>query len=401
MNLHEKSGELFFPESNPTLHLFQAYAIYAATFLMRPLGGIIFGYLGDRMGRIYALKLSIIMMGVTTLITAILPTYHQIGITATFLMIAVRLVQGLSAGAEFPAAMVYVVEVCPPEHRAKFSILCQITGFGGLIASVFVTVLNATFTEQQILDWAWRVPFAFGCLIGLFGIWSRHNLNTDSPAFERAQQQGAVVANPVLYALQTCKWRMCSIVMHCMLCVSQSFILFQWLPTYFNFIEDYKFNAFGINVIAYLLTAATGLLTAHWIDSVRTMTSSKIIMAFGPIQVILSAVLFQFLDDPNDGVLAIAVWLIMAAAYGMYFGAAYGVWFMDILPDLTCRLSAFGMAYNMGSLWGGTASLIATFGDSEFGGIGAVGWTLLVFGCISLGNDVVAAQFMNKRKTLR
>ena len=111
------------------------------------------------MGRIYALKLSIIMMGVTTLITAILPTYHQIGITATFLMIAVRLVQGLSAGAEFPAAMVYVVEVCPPEHRAKFSILCQITGFGGLIASVFVTVLNQTFATSIF------ITFAFGTAV--------------------------------------------------------------------------------------------------------------------------------------------------------------------------------------------------------------------------------------------
>jgi len=394
-------GELFFPESTPTLHLFQAYAIYLFTFLMRPLGGLVFGFLGDRYGRIYALRLSIIMMGVTTLITACLPTYRDIGISATFIMIAVRLVQGLSAGAEFPAAMVYVVEVCPPEHRAKFGILTQITGFGGLVASLFVTVLNSAFTAQQILDWAWRIPFGFGCLIGLFGIWSRTHLTSDSPAFVRAQQHGDVVENPVLFALQTCKWRMLSIVVHCMLCVSESFVLFQWLPTYFSFIENYTFNAFGINVVAYLLTAVSGLMSAHWIDSFRSMTSSKIIMIFGPIQVVLAAMLFQYLDDPEDDVMAIAIWLVLATCYGFYFGAAYGIWFMDMLPDLTCRLSAFGMAYNMGSLWGGAASLMATFVESEFGGIRSVGMTLLLFGCISIGNDIIAAQFMQKPKVLR
>jgi len=396
-------GELFFPESNASIHLFQAYGIFAATFFMRPLGGLIFGYLGDRLGRIYALKLSIFMMGITTLITACLPTYSSIGITSTFLMIAVRLVQGLSAGAEFPAAMVYINEICPSAHQAKFAILCQITGFGGLVASGAVALLNAIFTEQQILDWAWRIPFVFGCLIGLFGIWSRHNLNSDSPAFEKAQQHGETVANPVAYALQTCKWRMCSIVFHCMLVVSQSFILFQWLPTYFSFIGGYTFNAFAINIFAYLITAGTGLLSAHWIDSSRTMTSSKMIRIFGPMQLILAVVLFQFLNDPQDGVLAITIWLIMAATFGMYFGAAYGVWFMDMLPDLSCRLSAFGIAYNVGSLWGGTASLIATFVESEFGGVGAVGYLLLLFGVISIGNDVFASQFMHKSnlKTLR
>jgi len=297
--------------------------------------------------------------------------------------------------------MVYVVEVCPPQHKAKFGILVQITGFGGLLASLFVTVLDSIFTAEEILNYAWRIPFIFGCLIGLFGIWSRSHLTTESPAFDHAQEHGNVVTNPVLHALKTCKWRMCSIVIHCALCVSQSFVLFQWLPTYFNVIDNYNFNAFGINVIAYLLTAASGLISAHLIDSFRSMTSSKIIMTFGPLQLILTAVLFQYLNDPADGTLAIAIWLILAASYGLYFGAAYGIWFMDVLPDLTCRLSAFGIAYNVGSLWGGTASLMATFVESEFGGIGAVGWTLLLLGCVSIGNDVVASFFMRKPKSIR
>merc|ERR1719474_1824559 len=110
--------------------------------------------------------------------------------------------------------MIYVVEVCPFRHRAVFAILVQITGFGGLIGSLLVTLLDLMFTRQQILDWAWRIPFGFGCLIGLFGICSRVYLTADSPAFERAQQHGDVVANPVMFALRTCKWRMLSIVMH-------------------------------------------------------------------------------------------------------------------------------------------------------------------------------------------
>merc|ERR1719334_2602089 len=117
-------------------------------------------------------------------------------------------------------------------------------------------MLYMTFTETQILEWAWRIPFGFGGLIGIFGIWTRSQLDSDSGQEEQRQEP---FQNPVTMALRTCKWRMLSIVLHCTLCVSQSYILNQWLPSYFTVIEDFKFNAFGFNIIAYLLIAASGL----------------------------------------------------------------------------------------------------------------------------------------------
>ena len=137
---------------------------------MRPVGGLIFGIIGDRYGRLQSLKLSIILMAGSTLITAILPTYEMIGIWSTMLMIIIRLVQGLSVGGELSGAMIYTVEVCPQNHRALFAILVQITGFGTLLASVLMAILNSVFTMEEILSYAWRLPFVFGCLIGLFGI---------------------------------------------------------------------------------------------------------------------------------------------------------------------------------------------------------------------------------------
>merc|ERR1719242_1082786 len=130
------------------------------------------------------------------------------------------------------------------------------------------------------------------------------------------------------------------------------------------------------------------------------MTSSKIILVFGPIQVILAVVSFQYLNDSQDALLAISIWLMLAMSFGLYYGAAAGIWFVEMLPDITCRNSAFGISYNAGTLWGGMATLIATFVQSDFGGIGAVGWTLFVFGCISMGNDLIASRFLRSSKNV-
>jgi len=268
---------------------------------------------------------------------------------------------------------------------------------------LFITVLYATLTPTEILDFYWRTPFVFGGVIGLLGIWSRSQLNDDSPTKTNTDSTIVSMSNPVLYALRTCKWRMLSIILHCTLAVSQSYLLGQWLPSYFLVIAGYKFNAFGINIIAYLLICCTGLLSAYLMDTFKNMTSSKILIIFGPLQVILNTVLFQYLDNPDDEWMAIAIWLICATSYGLYFGAALGIWFMDILPDSSCKQSAFGIAYNIGTFWGGTASLIATFVESHYGGIGAVGWMLFVFGCIGIGNDIIASRFIRDSnfKTIR
>eukprot|EP01084_Bolivina_argentea_P105494 188912_1 len=387
-------GQLFFPASNTTIHLIQVYVLYAAVFLMRPIGGILFGMIGDRYGRLLSLKLSIILMASSTFITCILPTYETIGISATVLMILIRLIQGISVGGELTGVMIYVVEICPQQHRAIFAILVQITGMGTVLASGIMAILNIVCTQQQILNWAWRLPFAFGCLIGIFGIWARFYLKHETPVFKQAERHGNLVSNPIQYAFETCKWRMFSMTMHTAFSTFGYYVYFVWLPTYFSVINSYNFNVFGVNTIGMVICSLTSFISAYWIDNFKIVTSTKITVIFGSINIILAAILFRYLNDPSDNIFAIVIWLILAMSFGLYWGSAAGIWLIDILPDIKCRNTAFGVGYNTATaLFGGTATLIATFVDEELYGITSIGWTVFIIGFISVSNDIIAAYF--------
>eukprot|EP00484_Ammonia_sp_Unknown_P001075 CAMPEP_0197022876 /NCGR_PEP_ID=MMETSP1384-20130603/3677_1 /TAXON_ID=29189 /ORGANISM="Ammonia sp." /LENGTH=480 /DNA_ID=CAMNT_0042450995 /DNA_START=37 /DNA_END=1479 /DNA_ORIENTATION=+ len=392
-------GELFFPPSNPMMNLIQIYGLYGGVFLMRPIGGIIFGLIGDRQGRLQSLKLSIILMAVTTFITAVLPTYETIGLWATFLMIAVRLVQGLSIGGELTGALVYVVEVAPPQHQALFAILVQITGFGTLLGSAMLALLGSVLTPQQILSFGWRIPFIFGCLIGVFGVWARVYLTHDSPAFLKAQKHGDLVENPIKYAFATCKLRMLSVIIHGSFTTISYYVTFVWLPSYFTVLSKYTFNAFAVNVAAMILCAITAMISAHWVDAIKNMTSTKVQVTFGTIHIILCVVLFRYLDDPQDGTLAIIIWLILALTYGLYYGPAAAIWYIEMFPDVRCRNTAIGIGYNVTTaIFGGFSALAATAIATSLGGASAIGWWLFILGAISLGNDAIACYFNQRSK---
>lgn len=390
-------GQLFFPKGNTILHLTQVYALYAGVFFMRPIGGVIFGIIGDKFGRLESLKLSIILMGISTLITAILPTYQTIGIWSTILMIIMRLIQGLSVGGELSGALIYCVEICPKNHRAVFAILVQITGFGTLIASGIMAILKIIFTQQEILLFAWRIPFFFGCLIAIFGIWARIYLTHESNAFIKARKHDDLVENPVKYAFKTCKWRMLSMSVHVSFFTFAYYIYFVWFPTYFSIISKYNFNVFAINTFAMIICAVGALISCHWIDKYKQLSSSKVLIAAGLIHIILAIILFNYLNNPQDTFLAIVIWLLLSLSYGFYYGPGAGIWLINILPDVSCRYSAFGISYNIAcACFGGTASLIATFVEGELGGISSIGITIFILGIFGISSDSISWYFHRK-----
>lgn len=364
---------------------------------MRPVGGIIFGIIGDRYGRLQSLKISIILMGASTLITALLPTYEMIGIWSTILMVTVRLLQGLSVGGELSGAMIYTVEICPQNHRALFAIFVQVTGFGTLLASGIMAILYAVFTMDTILAWAWRLPFVFGCFIGIFGIWARVYLTQESREFLRAKRHGDLVENPVKYAFQNCKWRMLSMMLHIAFVIYAYYIYFVWLPTYFTVISQYTFNVFAVNTVGMIICATSAIISSHWIDKYKRLTSSKSILCFGSIHMTLASILFSYLNNPSDSSLAIIIWLLLALSFGLYYGPGAGIWLINIFPDVSCRYSAFGISYNLSAAtFGGSASLIATYLQSNWGGISSIGWSLFILGVISLTSDAFSWYFHRK-----
>lgn len=185
----------FFPKSDPTAQLLNTAGIFAAGFLMRPIGGWILGRLADRRGRRTALILSVSTMCVGSLMIAGLPTYASIGGWAPALLLAARLLQGLSVGGEYGTAATYMSEVALRGHRGFYSSFQYVTLIGGqLLAVLVVVVLQQVFDEAGLKSWGWRIPFVIGAIAAVVAVFLRLRLQETSSAQSRSQQAAGSVA---------------------------------------------------------------------------------------------------------------------------------------------------------------------------------------------------------------
>lgn len=175
----------FFPKGNTTVQLLNTAGIFALGFLMRPLGGYIFGRLADRIGRKKSMLFSVLLMSMGSLLIAFTPTYKSIGIAAPILLLTARLLQGLSVGGEYGVSATYLSEMAIKNRRGFYSSFQYVTLIGGqLLALAIQLVLQKVFlTEAQMLAWGWRIPFVFGAILSLVALYLRKNL-TETSAFE-------------------------------------------------------------------------------------------------------------------------------------------------------------------------------------------------------------------------
>jgi MFS transporter, MHS family, metabolite:H+ symporter len=177
-------NKIFFPDVSPAIGLIAAMATYGVGYVARLAGAIVFGRMGDRIGRKKVLFITIAMMGASTTLIGVLPTYASIGILAPILLVALRLIQGFGAGAEIAGATTMLVEYAPPKRRGLIaSLVCLGTNSGTLAASALWAVLLAVLSDHQLLSWGWRIPFLLSFVLMIFAIWLRLNLR-ESPVFE-------------------------------------------------------------------------------------------------------------------------------------------------------------------------------------------------------------------------
>ena len=173
-------GRLFFPSSNPTASLIGAFGAFAAGFLVRPLGGLLFGRIGDRVGRRTALQLSVMAMAIPTVLMGLLPTHRQIGIAAPIIVVLLRLIQGVSVGGEYTSSVIFLTERAPDRKRGVFAIWGLWGSVAGmLLGSGIGDLLAHTLSAEQLEQWGWRIPFLFGALVALTGVLLRHGIGAD------------------------------------------------------------------------------------------------------------------------------------------------------------------------------------------------------------------------------
>ncbi len=177
-------ADLFFSSENPAVAVVASMATYGVGYVARPVGAFFFARLGDRTGRKKVLFYTILLMGAATTLIGVLPTYAQVGVLAPILLVILRLAQGFGAGAEISGAGVMLAEYAPARRRGIIASLVALgTNCGTLLASAIWAVLLVTFSEQEVIDWAWRIPFLASAVIMLFAVWVRANLK-ESPVFE-------------------------------------------------------------------------------------------------------------------------------------------------------------------------------------------------------------------------
>ncbi|WP_153800498.1 MFS transporter [Foetidibacter luteolus] len=174
----------FFPKSSPTAQLLNTAGIFAAGFLMRPLGGYLFGRIADKSGRKKAMTLSVLLMSFGSLLIAVLPGYNSIGTAAAVLLLVARLMQGLSVGGEYGTSATYLSEVAASHRRGFYSSFQYVTLIGGQLTALGLQlILQQVLTEAQLLGWGWRIPFIIGALLSLTALYLRSNLN-ESEVFQ-------------------------------------------------------------------------------------------------------------------------------------------------------------------------------------------------------------------------
>lgn len=195
-------GELFFPKSDPVVGTLLSFLTFGVGFVFRPLGGIIFGILGDRYGRKPVLVATLLMIGLGTTAIGFLPTYSQIGVWAPILLVAMRIVQGLGAGAEYGGAVIYLVENAPANHRGFWGGFAPLGVSVGNLLAAGAFALVSMLPHDALMDWGWRLPFLASFVLILVGLYVRLRI-TETPVFtEAVLARGIVEKNPAMEALR-------------------------------------------------------------------------------------------------------------------------------------------------------------------------------------------------------
>ncbi|MDS7929495.1 fosfomycin efflux MFS transporter AbaF [Acinetobacter sp. V102_4] len=206
-------GELFFQQTGNAIDgILAAFALYAVGFLARPIGGLVFGHYGDKIGRKKLLQISLIIVGITTFLMGCVPTFHQIGYWAPTLLVMLRLIQGFAFGGEWGGAVILVSEHSPDDRRGYWASWPQ-TGvpLGNLVATLVLLLLSKNLSPEQFLDWGWRCAFWFSAVVVLIGLWIRKNVD-DAEVFKEAQAKQQLLENQQLGIIEVLKYHKKSVI---------------------------------------------------------------------------------------------------------------------------------------------------------------------------------------------
>jgi len=363
----------FFPSSSPAVSLIAAFGAFAAGFLVRPLGGLVFGRIGDLVGRRRALFLSVLAMAVPTVLIGCLPTYEHIGILAPILIVALRIVQGLSVGGEYTSSLIFLAEHAPPQRRARTAMWGMWGATAGILLGSGVGALVAQLMEEeQLFSWGWRIPFLLGAVVAVTGILVRRAIHT--------QPTTSGSDNPVRDAFTT---HLGAVVKVALLNVANGvgfYAIFVYAVTYIKNVDGLD-ESMGLNLNT--LSMAALLLILPVTAALSDRFGRKPLVILGAASLAFGAIpLFHLLHHSDPAIILMGE-LGFVLGLGLLAGGLAAANVEMIPAPIRCTGLAF--AYNASIGWlGGTTPLIAAWLIVETADPIAPGYWVAAAGGVSL-----------------
>lgn len=349
-------GKVFFPEIDPSFQLIFAFGTFAIAFIARPIGGYVFGMLGDRIGRKKILSLTLILMAASTLFIGLIPSYSTIGIAAPILLLIARLVQGFSTGGEYAGAMTYIAESTPDKKRGFLTSTLEVGTLVGFTASAgLVTLLTFVLGPEKMVEWGWRLPFLIAGPMGIIGFYLRSRLE-ETPAFKAMEEVKVEQRHHTsLKEILTDHWKSLMICIGIVLFYNTSlYMVLTYMPSYLTQELGYgetKGLVYSLLVMVALIPIT--LFMGYWSDRIGR---NRIVIGALIGSILLSIPAFMMMGTGNDFVVFLGLFIlgIMLAAFQGALPAT--------LPSLfftKVRYGSLAITYNIStSLFGGTTPLI-------------------------------------------
>jgi metabolite-proton symporter len=350
-------GPLFFPSTDPNVSLMLSLATFALAFVVRPIGGIIFSHIGDRVGRKKTLIATLSIMGGATVLMGLLPTYESIGVWAPVLLVTLRLVQGLALGGEWGGGLLLAVEYAPRRKRGLYGAVPQ-TGalFGLALGALAGSVTSSVFSEAAFRSIGWRIPFLLSIVLIVVGLWIRSRVG-ETPSFARVKAQHTEARVPIAETLRH-HWRAVLITVGAKLIETATFF------TFATFTISYASQTLGYKpstaLNAVLVAALIAIPVMLFVGALSDRIGRKTLYTAGVVAILVYIIpYFWLLSLKNTFALFIAIIVGFGIIWSMY-GAVLGTLFAESF-SANVRYTGISLGYQVGAaLIGGPAPLIAT-----------------------------------------
>ncbi|MDZ7915336.1 MAG: MFS transporter [Rhodococcus sp. (in: high G+C Gram-positive bacteria)] len=362
-------GKVFFPDASGSAQLLSTFAIFAAAFIVRPLGGLFFGPLGDRIGRKKVLATTIILMAGSTFAIGLIPSYESIGIAAPILLVLLRLLQGFSTGGEYGGASTFVAEYAPDKRRGFFASFLEFGTLAGYVAAAgIVTIIQTVVSAEDLLQWGWRIPFLIAGPLGLIGLYLRLRLE-ETPAFqmmERAEERSLADESTGKKLRETLvdNWRP---LVLCIVLVATYNIahygLLSYMPTYLTNTLGYDESHGLILMIIVMIVMMMGI---SYVGKFSDRVGRKPLLLSGFIGFFVLSLPAYLLIGVGNYVTVFLGLAILGGLLLLFVGV-----FPSVLPALFptgIRYGGLAIGYNLAvSIFGGTTPLVLTALESATG----------------------------------